>query len=409
MTSSNATSRNRKPRITRAEWSRQVESLALKHPDVVITQALKNFKAIRDDGFKLVLAQEIAETRGTELTLAYRNVIMVGAGYKARTMRNGALRTTRSPCVIFVVRRKLLRQAFDRDQSQLLPQYLLTYATVNGERRLCAVPTDVQPEAWFHGVTPNGPKTLSVVSAPPSNGASYFGTATWGITIGAGSYLMSAQHVFSPVPEVAIDSLTPGASISLLGANSIFAKSTLFGGRLRLDGQPSFDVQLADVSDWSIPKELFKGLVLSKDVPYVNGVAELEQIGGSGFEILVPPNNPNWPANGRVRPPMFARFRMIMPTSFGLNYPVRVNGLAMIRMLNFWQLIRLAILDNNEVLGGDSGSAVVAMRSEGTYTLVGMLIASRDAVAYAIPAWQLFNPAYYAKLPKDSSTLKVIP
>ena len=195
---------------------------------------------------------------------------------------------------------------------------------------------------------------------------------------------------------------------TFLTSAASFAKSTLFGGRLRLDGQPSFDVQFADVSDWAVPKELFKGLILSAEVPYVEGVAELEQLGRSAFEILVPPNNPNWPSNGHVRPAMLARFRMIMPTSFGLNYPVRVNGLVTIELLNLWQLIRLAILGNNVVLGGDSGSAVVAMRSDGTYTLIGMLIASRDEFAYAIPAWQLFNPAYYAKLPKDSSILKVI-
>ena len=390
------------------EWSQHVEGLALGHPERTVEQAIRNFAKIQDSGRRLELAREIAETRQPELTLAYRNVVMVGAGYKSRTLRNGVRRLSREPCVIFVVRRKLVRQSFTREKSQLLPKHLLAYATINGERVLCAIPTDVQPETWFNGAKPRAPEILNVSELP--SGFSDIGSATCAAIVGPNNrrFLISALHVFSPTPDVDLDSLASGASIFLGGSSAPFATSTPFGGKLRLDGQPSFDMQWSEISDWSVAQRFLAGISLSSNSPYAKNATELEELGRSAFEIRVPANNPNRSSANRPRPTMFARFRMLMPTSFALTYTVRTGGRVRNEMLNFWQLIQLQILTGGAVVGGDSGSAIVSRRSDGTYTLIGTLIASRDDFVYAIPAWQIFNPLFYEKLPTGNDFPPVI-
>src|SRR5262245_23357282 len=81
---------------------------------------------------------EIAETRGAELVLAYRNLVSVGFGYKTHRRRRGSGEDVefRYPCVVFVVSRKWRSRGRAGDP-QSLPAHLFTYHTSSGERVLC--------------------------------------------------------------------------------------------------------------------------------------------------------------------------------------------------------------------------------------------------------------------------------
>ena len=90
------------------------------------------------------LACEIVDTRATELKRAYAAVLSVAAG-NSRYRRARASRPAvwREPAVTFLVARKWSSTSKAR-RPDAVPPYLWAYATVDGERRLCAVPTDVE-------------------------------------------------------------------------------------------------------------------------------------------------------------------------------------------------------------------------------------------------------------------------
>ena len=99
---------------------------------------------------------------------------------------------------------------------------------------------------------------------------------------------------------------------------------------------------------------------------------------------------------------------MVLSDAYGFNCDVLENGLPVSRHLTFQRLIRMKPkAGSGALLEGDSGSAVVARSSDGRHTLIGLFIASGSEFAYAIPAWQLFDASYYARLPKGRPLLPV--
>ena len=397
---------------TRA-WSRRVESDSLRHSELAMKAALKNWRALKGDLRQFELVDEVAQDRGPELTLAYRNVIMLAAGFRRRTTRNGRPLRTREPCVVFVVETKWADEQNHEGDLQKIPRYLLAHATVDGVRVRCAVPTDVQPQASFQDVQTRGNAILMVGSGPDAT----TGTAGCAVEIGPGpepmKLLLSAHHVFSLLPDVSAGTPRPGLSIAPFVAGGVppgspaFATSSGWGGAMRADGQPSFDAQFATVMDWSAARAALAGLRLAPDFAYAGSPAQAMALGQTNnFEILAPLNNPE--LHGASRKPIRLMFDTVLLDSYGFDCDVRENGELVKRHLTFERLIRMKLLASaGALLGGDSGAAVVAPRADGTHTLMGIFIASGDEYAYAIPAWQLFNPSYYARLPGDGPIVPV--
>lgn len=69
------------------------------------------------------------------------------------------------------------------------------------------------------------------------------------------------------------------------------------------------------------------------------------------------------------------------------------------------------VLSGQSTKPGDSGSPIVMRAPGGGHTLVGMHIAGGVEggfpYSYAIPAWLLFNPAQYSKLPAGATLTAV--
>jgi hypothetical protein len=121
---------------TRQDWSRRTEAASLKLPAALLAEARANSKALEDASLLAVLAREVALTRGTEITLAYRNVILVTSGFK-KSQRRGAHRLTNEPCVVFVVRRKWSAEKTVAEHPQHLPRWLVAYAEHGGSAAVC--------------------------------------------------------------------------------------------------------------------------------------------------------------------------------------------------------------------------------------------------------------------------------
>jgi len=238
------------------------------------------------------------------------------------------------------------------------------------------------------------------------------GSAACAVQLGSGQsaikLLLSAHHVFSDTPDVTTGAPQAGWPIRPLASpqTSPFAKSSRWGGAMRADGQPSFDVQFAQVSDWDVARKVVSALRLSSDEPYAGSVGQVMALAMNGaFQVLTPPDNPRW--QEATRAAANVKFELVLPDSYGFDYTVRENDQLVERHLTFQRLIRLKIETDGSLLKGDSGSAVVAIRADGSHTLIGLFIASGDEFGYAVPAWQLFDTDYYARLPGDGPLLPV--
>jgi hypothetical protein len=351
------------------------------------------------------LVRELVATRAAELTLAYRNVVMVAAGHKKRTDSRGRVRLTKRACVVFVVRDKWDRSRDARAGHQLLPKRLLAFATIGDRRVLCAVPTDVQHERDFYGVTPQSERAVYPYGGNPGDPTGEFGTLTCLVRVGQRRLVLSCRHVLSPKPE--ITSIASGKRFAqLLSPDSPpggpdIGTSAAIAGPLLASPDISFDAQFGSFNISALPllRALFKEMPLSPDAPYVTSVDEFDEMrASSNFEILVPDNHPD--ASMKPRPTYVASFDVYLDKVFSFPYPVRVNGASRTLRVSHWELLRFKIAANRTTLPGDSGSPIVAWNSNGTCTLVGMHIAATkgQAMSYVIPAWQLFAASNYLGL-----------
>lgn len=390
------------------QWSRRTEQTSLGLHPLLLHEAQANSQGARSPTLLMGLAREIALARGPELTLAYRNVVMVTAGFKKKR-RGDQERLTRQPCVVFVVRRKWTPEASANDPLQQLPRWLVTFAERDGRRLPYALPTDVQHESGFCGAKAHAASAW----LQPHGVAAEHGTAACAVqlhsTQGTQPCLLSAQHVLTPKVDVQAMNVTGSLSMRPLDAQGKplptpqLATTLPFGGVLRGEQdplKPSFDVQLAQFP----PDQLVnvRALVgaprLFAGEPWVKTPERLWALGTTRFmHLVVPSNNPN--AASLQRTPMKAVLDAPLTQPQALQYTVR-RGNQLVRVLIYHdELLKLQVQAASVPVSGDSGCAVVIQQPGNTATLVGLYIGGTGSVAYAIPAWQLFDKNRWFQLP----------
>ena len=388
-------------RTSRRDWSRGVEAASLASRDAAPAAAARRFDRDLTAAEQMQLVRELVETRAAELTLAFRNVVMVLAGHKKRSRRDGSEQLSRKPCVVLVVRDKWDRTRDAAAGEQLIPRRLLAYAQVAGRHVLCAVPTDVQHERSFYGASPQAGRAIY-----PDDSADKFGTLTCAVKVGQRRMLLSCRHVLSPLPEIG-GGIASGTRFVQFGtpgqppAGPEVGTSAAIGGALRERDEISFDAQLAAIAPGAGPllKALLADMPLSPGEPFVESPERFDQVVAERpFEILVPDNNPK--AHSRLRPTHAARFETMLRRAFHFDYQVRVGGLPRACSVSHWELLKFKLLDGRTTLPGDSGSPVVVWNADGSCTLVAMHIAGIHGQSYsfAIPSWQLFAASNYIGL-----------
>lgn len=379
-------------------WARSTEQASLAQQGLDIAAARRQFRQL-DAAAQFALAREIALCRAAELTLAYRNLVMVAAGYKYKRRSDGGERRLALPCVVLVVKAKWspAEEQRHRDDLQRLPAELLVFETLaDGRRVLCAMPTDVRLEAHYSGAQAHTDRAVAV--------AGEAGTLTCAVELRQGNkrtrYLMSAQHVLSPQPVLDPAALATGqALLCVVGQQAqppVLGTSANIGGRLRRAPALSLDVQLAvpDAQAKARLKQMLSDLALSAQQPFVARFDDFGALMDGDLEVLVPDNNPN--ASDGARAAVLGRFDGFMPPAFSIEYgnpPVRIHH---------FELLRLK-LRAGRTLAGDSGSPVVQWRDDGRATLVGMHIAGAPGLSYVLPAWQLFDLDAYWQAPAGAS------
>lgn len=379
----------------RRAWCSHVERATIAMPDPDLGRAVERFERI-GLAEQMNLAREIARTRQSELTLAYDNVVTVASGFKTRQV-DGSESLTRTPAVVFVVRRKWRT---DRSALQRIPSHLLTYRGGEGARELVAVPTDVQPEQRYSRAKPCGPCGVFVDDGIASKSGALACLVELRSQGERQLLAMSALHVLSISVDAGAGS-TPGAGITRRTSASMpdgtprMARASAIGGRFVGSGM-SFDVQLAELADREGAIGMLADLPLAADEPFVADLGRLHRLveDNAPIEILVPTNHPSFIGRAE-RPRMAASYTGPMESGFAIDYMVRADGVFAEMPLHHAELIRLQPLGGQAVLGGDSGCAVVCWLDDERCTLLGMLIAGDDESAYAIPAWRLFDPGNY--------------
>jgi hypothetical protein len=392
----------------RRHWSRRTEqtSLAL-HPSL-LREARANSRAARDPALLIGLAREIALARGPELTLAYRNVVMVTAGFKKK--RKGERDVlSRQPCVVFVVRRKWSPESTASDPLQHLPPWLITFAEKDGQRLPYALPTDVQHESGFSGAKAHSASTW----VQPPGVAAEHGTVACAVQLqtsqGTRPCVLSAQHVLTPKVDVQAMNVTGNLPMFPLDAQGRplpapqLATTLPFGGVLRGEQdplKPSFDVQLAQFA----PDQLnnVRALVgaprLFANEPWVATPDRLWQLGATRFmHLIVPANNPN--ATAFQRAPLQAVLDAPLTHPQALQYVVLRGSQPATVLIYHDELLKLQVQGISKPISGDSGCAVVIQQPGNTVTLVGLYIGGNGDAAYVIPAWQLFDKRRWFQLP----------
>jgi hypothetical protein len=385
----------------RRDWSRRTESASLALPAALVAQARKNSRQHGDAALLAMLAHEIAATRGPELTLAYRNVVAVAAGFRQRG-EGAARRMTAEPCVIFIVRRKWTRDEVGMPHQQALPRWLVAYAERDGERRPFAVATDVQPEAGFGAPRAHGGAVWAQRANLPRAAGALACAVDLHTAQGTQRCVLSALHVLTPRPDL----LSPGPQRKLpilpfdatggwLHAPTL-ATSLRIGGRLRPEEDPafpSFDVQLASADLPHALRDVVGAPRLHAGVPFVRSFEQLVSLAAppARLALVVPANHPTAPG----RPPIRLRLSALLPAPFAIEYGVCRGESRTTAWIFHEGLLKLDPDGAPAPVPGDSGSPVVLSRPDGSATLVGLHIGKADGASLAIPAWQLFDLARY--------------
>lgn len=399
---------------SRTAWATRAERTALELHPSLLREARANSRALGCDlPFLMGLAREVALARGPELTLAYKNVVMVQPGFKKRR-RRGVEQLTRTPCVIFVVRKKLTVDTAARDPAQHLPPWLVAFADHGGRRLPFALPTDVQPQTLFKSARAHGGG--SVWLQPPGVDAEN-GTVTCAVELKVGgkasTYLLSAQHVFTPCADVASMSLQGGVQARPRASNGtqlpkpVLATTKAAGGLLRGDEnphRPSLDLQLATINDKQAARSVVAASKLHTTEPWVESPTRLLQLAATRwFHMLVPDNNAS-----QARGPLEMGLDAPLALPFPLSYRVRRGTQVQFANIYHDELLKFLVRAPTNPLSGDSGSAVVVLQPHGAVTLVGMYIGGDGTAAYAIPAWRLFDLGLWWDFPPGSSGVRPV-
>jgi hypothetical protein len=381
----------------RRAWPERVEQATLALDAAANKRAIAAFRAL-DVADRSRLAFELARTRRRELCLAYASVVAVTAGRKQKGGSRGKTRFTAQPCVMFIVRRKWphRRDRKGARSTQEIPKYLLAYWSVGGERRMCAVPTDVVVARAFRGA--RAQRGVQVHDAGLGLSATGNFACAVRVTQEDGSrqdLLLSCLHVFSPAPDVNVRGRA-GCRVLSRGQGRELARSTRQGGALYWNhdavASPSFDAQLAQIRDRAAVQAALAGLVLSGSHPTVTSseFSDLAYGRASGVPatfLILAPSSPQG---------LQVQFSHDHPPETPLQYVISFGDGQIRAWIHLEWAIGLRFL-GAETVAGDSGSPVVYPRGDGSCTLLGMHAGVTDGgFAVMIPAWQLFNGDWYS-------------
>ncbi len=358
----------------RKSWMSVCRHQRLNHNPGSLAQALKVFKKDLAAPKQWSLIEEIVDTRTVELLRAYPDLVDVAAGYKRiRTKGVGRQRILKQPCIVFTVRRKRPSQT-SSDQNRQLPTALFAYCTVSGERRLCAVPTDVDDARDFGRFYPQGqPRPIEVHAAGNAAG----GVVTCAIERSAHGdkvFAISCRHVFAQ-SKMRQPDVTSDASLRFRQGQAVepFGKTTKVRGPLRNGPGLSLDSQLARIDDLDLLRAVLGDLIITDFVR----------------------NPDDWPDNyWLVTPHRAIRAKFSKTTHQPLDYGRSEISSVIHRKTVISQL-------TSETLEGDSGAPLVTGKFGGV--LLGMHIAgdSANKLSLAIPAWQFMFPDFYHGAPNS--------
>ena len=319
---------------------------------------------------QLAIAEEVAITRAGELCLAFSNVVRVSFGYRRRRdLLNRKQLIVPQPCVRFTVANK----RYERRTMALvreIPSRLLAFCRTGGNRRLCAVPTDVEDIAPHLSVRAEaGPASISV----NWNGGSESGMIACALRrdfVPDSVYGLSCRHVLS-VSAQFFDEPTWGAVVRV----GSLSDSMVLGQTLSIAGDlgpsDSFDAQLFEVTNVA-------GLQQALPLPEVTGYARTAAELPTNYDIVT--------SRGRIN----ATF-----VDFVDEGGYEVSG----RDIRHRRLVQSHPETGTDA--GDSGSPVI---SKDGRLLLGMHVAGLAdldrqgyylTISYMIPAWDLLNPANY--------------
>lgn len=340
------------------------QATRLRTPDDV-REAKRAFKELpRDKQFEL--AEEIVETRAAELCRAFKNVIDVCPGYRhRRDKKTGIYRIVRTPCVIFIVKKKWSAEN-EEDPQESLPKHLFTYRTIGRKRKLCAVPTDVDDAKDYAKIQPQA-ATMPIKVVSSSTGRAVGGNITVAIkrsTSGQDVYALSCRHVFclSKILHPRVELRLP---VSVQGRRNVLGVTQGVRGRLWDAPQKSFDAQLALVRDLD---ELRLALGGIKVRDFAKGWSDIPEV----YCVIT-----------RHGPIKARKKQFVRPI---INYKRRGIKRVLHRVL-----VRSILVTPTE--DGDSGSPYMSGTNGGRF--IGMHIAGFANSSVMIPAWQLLNPAFY--------------
>lgn len=393
----------------RRTWSVHTEQASLLMREPVLEQAKANYEALVSRPMQMQLAREIAQSRGAELTLAYRNVVMVSAGFRRRD-EDGAERLTKEPCVIFVVRRKWKSKDGVGTDRQFLPDHLLAHAFGPHGRVLVAVPTDVQLETRYASARAQSNREICVRS--PMHLDDY-GALTAAVVVSLGGAVskrgLCPMHVLTPTFSSANGMPLGGATIEIAngmpqqdGARQV-GTSIAVGGQLVPGPEISFDAQLLEISNDDVVFHMLEDVPLSGEEPFITSPARYDELVLDGstrpIEILLADNHPN---AKDARPRLFLEPAGTSDHAYSIQYE---NSDGEVMLVQHWMVIHLQCPDEQEPLHGDSGAPVVMWLDGERCTFVGMHIAGEGRLSHVLPAWALMFPGSYLGTLSNESQL----
>lgn len=329
----------------------------------------------------------IAETitcRSAELARAYPDLVSIMGGVGYRKNKKGNRVEKSQPCIIFVVKAKRPAQEMDKIKSdKSLPAHLFTYTGLRNQRKLCAIPTDVEDAGDIGVGKPEGSNKAIAARIPGTNTGVYGNiTALIKRRVSANktqTFALSCRHVLQ-VTAKRSNHAYKKISVTTQNDDDAIAQSTRIRGFLRPSSKgPSFDAQLA---------EFLQG---GRDI-----VRTYSLLGKTNVEPLTSPSK--LPRKLTLYAPRNAQI-----TNRANGQKISLSGATLTGSIlmkytnvpgNVLHRGVIKAYSGGATRGGDSGSPVL---SKDGSIFVGMHIGSTRDGKYSIilPAWLLLNPAIY--------------
>lgn len=335
---------------------------------------------------QFLLMREIIETRGAELKRAYPGVRSIACGYRRRTNR-----LKREHCITFVVdAKKPHHQLADAER---IPGELLAYTRVRNQRRLVAVPTDVEDGDIYRRIIPHTVCTAKIEACTPALGVLGVITALVRIIRSGSSepglFALSCAHVFNLAQEY-YENYAHDTQISLNVPTGDPRKGNVFGaasshlGFIRHQFLFSFDASLVEIDQTKLT--LLEDAVCKRRPSKVawsyDQIPDTYQIWAPNQEPISAEKHHHWAG-----------------AELTINYKNSMGN----PVVDVWHRELVESKTAVALAEGDSGSPVIS--SDGSLFL-GMHIAGSGGSAYMIPAWQLVDAGnYYDLSTKDSIQL----